>query len=136
MKRLFLVFISMFILTFGAFAEKYKVIGVTGKVLINNTQVSVPGQILNDDDILNVRPRAAVTLQLIDGVEKRTFKTANNHITVKDAWVMSAFGKQGLKKGTIVKANNIAPPSERTREAVQTAASRASEAKEDFEWDE
>lgn len=36
----------------------------------------------------------------------------------------------------IADASHIAPPVDRPREAVATAASRASEAKEDFEWDE
>lgn len=91
---------------------------------------------MNEEDVLNVRPQAAITLQPIDGIEKRTFKGPNNKITVKDAWIQSAIGKTGLKKGTIVKASNIAPPVESTRKGVATAASRASEAKEDFDWDE
>lgn len=135
MKKLFLVFISMFILTFGSFAATYKILGITGKVFVNDTQVIAPGQVLNEEDVLNVRPQASITLQPIDGIEKRTFKGPNNKITVKDAWIQSAIGKTGLKKGTIVKASNIAPPSE-GRKGVATAASRASEAKEDFDWDE
>lgn len=136
MKKLFLVFISMFILTFGSFAATYKILGITGKVFVNDTQVIAPGQVLNEEDVLNVRPQASITLQPIDGIEKRTFKGPNNKITVKDAWIQSAVGRAGLKKGTIIKASNIAPPSEGTRKGVATAASRASEAKEDFDWDE
>ena len=126
----------MFILTFGSFAATYKILGITGKVFVNDTQVIAPGQILNEEDVLNVRPQAAIILQPIDSIEKRTFKGPNNKITVKDAWVQSAIGKIGLKKGTIVRASNIASPVESTRKGVATAASRASEAKEDFDWDE
>ena len=134
MKK-FLSFIFAFVLMTSVFATSYKVVNITGKVFVNNTQVEIE-QVLDDEDVLNVRPQAAITLQPIDKIEKRTFKSANNHITVKDAWVQSAIGKGGLKKMKIADASHIAPPSERTREAVATAASRASEAKEDFEWDE
>lgn len=134
MKK-FLSFIFAFVLMTSVFATSYKVVNITGKVFVNNAQVEIE-QVLDDEDVLNVRPQAAITLQPIDKIEKRTFKSANNHITVKDAWVQSAIGKGGLKKMKIADASHIAPPSERTREAVATAASRASEAKEDFEWDE
>jgi hypothetical protein len=134
MKK-FLSFIFAFVLMTSVFATSYKVVNITGKVFVNNAQVEIE-QVLDDEDVLNVRPQAAITLQPIDKIEKRTFKSANNHITVKDAWVQSAIGKGGLKKMKIADASHIAPPVDRPREAVATAASRASEAKEDFEWDE
>ena len=134
MKK-FLSFIFAFVLMTSVFATSYKVVNITGKVFVNNTQVEIE-QVLDDEDVLNVRPQAAITLQPIDKIEKRTFKSVNNHITVKDAWVQSAIGKGGLKKMKIADASHIAPPVDRPREAVATAASRASEAKEDFEWDE
>ena len=134
MKK-FLSFIFAFVLMTSVFATSYKVVNITGKVFVNNTQVEIE-QVLDDEDVLNVRPQAAITLQPIDKIEKRTFKSANNHITVKDAWVQSAIGKGGLKKMKIADASHIAPPSDKPRQAVATAASRASEAKEDFEWDE
>lgn len=134
MKK-FLSFIFTFVLMTSVFATSYKVVNITGKVFVNNAQVEIE-QVLDDEDVLNVRPQAAITLQPIDKIEKRTFKSANNHITVKDAWVQSAIGKGGLKKMKIADASHIAPPVDRPREAVATSASRASEAKEDFEWDE
>lgn len=134
MKK-FLSFIFAFVLITSVFATSYKVVNITGKVFVNNAQVEIE-QVLDDEDVLNVRPQAAITLQPIDKIEKRTFKSANNHITVKDAWVQSAIGKGGLKKMKIADASHIAPPSDKPRQAVATAASRASEAKEDFEWDE
>ena len=134
MKK-FLSFIFAFVLMTSVFATSYKVVNITGKVFVNNAQVEIE-QVLDDEDVLNVRPQAAITLQPIDKIEKRTFKSANNHITVKDAWVQSAIGKGGLKKMKIADASHIAPPVDRPRDAVATAASRASEAKEDFEWDE
>lgn len=134
MKK-FLSFIFAFVLMTSVFATSYKVVNITGKVFVNNAQVEIE-QVLDDEDVLNVRPQAAITLQPIDKIEKRTFKSAKNHITVKDAWVQSAIGKGGPKRMKIADASHIAPPVDRPREAVATAASRASEAKEDFEWDE
>ena len=49
-------------------------------------------------------------------------------------WVRSAIGKQG--KMMVVKAAQVAPDIDGVRHGVQTAASRASEVKEDFTWDE
>lgn len=134
MKKI-LTIIIMNLLFATVFAESYKVLDVVGKVYVDSEQVAV-GQVLSDEDILNVRPQAAITLQIFEGVEKRTFKGPNNKIAVKNAWVESGFGKNGLKKMTIVKANAVAPDIGTTRKGVATAASRASEAKEDFEWDE
>lgn len=134
MKKI-LTIIIMNLLFATVFAESYKVLDVVGKVYVGSEQVAV-GQVLNEEDILNVRPQAAITLQIFEGIEKRTFKGPNNKIAVKNAWIESAVGRGGLKKGTIVKANAVAPDIGTTRKGVATAASRASEAKEDFEWDE
>lgn len=135
MKKLFILVLSLF-MVFPLVGETYKVIDIEGKVFYGTSQNELQiGDILNEDEVLNVRPQARVTLQIVDSVEKRTFKKPSNRITVKEAWISSAVGK-GLKKQTIVKATNIAPPSEGTRKGVATAASRASEAKEDFDWAE
>lgn len=134
MKKIFFVLIICFFAG-TLFANSYKVVNIVGKVYTDNILVE-EGQVLNDEDILNVRPQAKITLQPIDGIEKRTYKQPNNKISVKEVWVMSAVGKQGLKKGTIASAKEIAPVIEGTRKGVATAASRASEAKEDFTWDE
>ena len=133
MKR-FLTFIITLILTATLFAESYKVVKVEGKISINDTPAQVE-QILTEEDVLNVRPNASITLQIIgDKFEQRTFKKPINRITAKTAWIESSISKGGLKKMKIVKAD-IAPPSEGTREGVATLSSRASEAKEDFIWD-
>lgn len=136
MKRLVLILVTLFV--FGTvFATSFKVVDVEGKVFYGTSQNEVQvGDTLEEDIVLNVRPQSKITLQLIDSTEKRTFKNPNNKIAVKDMWVRSAIGKQGLKKMTAVKATPVAPDIDRVRPGVQTAASRASEAKEDFIWDE
>ena len=112
MKRLVSILVTFFV--FGTvFATSFKVVDVEGKVFYGTSQN-----------------------QPIDSTEKRTFKNPNNKIAVKDIWIRSAIGKQGLKKMTVVKAAQVAPDIDRVRPGVQTAASRASEAKEDFTWDE
>lgn len=109
MKKLFILVLSLF-MVFPLVGETYKVIDIEGKVFYGTSQNELQiGDILNEDEVLNVRPQARVTLQIVDSVEKRTFKKPSNRITVKEAWISSAVGK-GLKKQTIVKATNIAPP--------------------------
>ena len=136
MKRLVSILVTFFV--FGTvFATSFKVVDVEGKVFYGTSQNEVQvGDTLEDDIILNVRPQSKITLQPVDSAEKRTFKNPNNKIAVKDIWIRSAIGKQGLKKMTVVKAAQVVPDIDRVRPGVQTAASRASEAKEDFTWDE
>lgn len=137
MKKLVSILVITILILGSLFATSFKVLDVEGKVFYGTSQNEVQvGDTLEDDVILNVRPQSKITLQPIDSIEKRTFKNPNNKIAVKDIWVRSAIGKQGLKKMTVVKATPIAPDIDRVRPGVQTAASRASEAKEDFTWDE
>ena len=42
----------------------------------------------------------------------------------------------GIKKGSSLKSSAVAADSNKTSKSVVTASSRASEAKEDYDWDE
>ena len=135
MKKLVSILVIAILILGSLFATSFKVVDIDGKVFYGTSQNEVQvGDTLEDDIVLNVRPQSKITLQPIDSTEKRTFKNPNNKIAVKDMWVRSAIGKQGLKKMT--KAAQVAPDIDRVRPGVQTAASRASEVKEDFTWDE
>ena len=137
MKKLVSILVIATLILGSLFATSFKVVDIDGKVFYGTSQNEVQvGDTLEDDIVLNVRPQSKITLQPIDSTEKRTFKNPNNKIAVKDMWVCSAIGKQGLKKMTVVKAAQVAPDIDRVRPGVQTAASRASEVKEDFIWDE
>ena len=137
MKKLVSILVIAILILGSLFATSFKVVDIDGKVFYGTSQNEVQvGDTLEDDIVLNVRPQSKITLQPIDSTEKRTFKNPNNKIAVKDMWVRSAIGKQGLKKKTVVKAVKVAPDIDRVRPGVQTAASRASEVKEDFTWDE
>lgn len=137
MKKLVSILVIAILILGSLFATSFKVVDIDGKVFYGTSQNEVQvGDTLEDDIVLNVRPQSKITLQPIDSTEKRTFKNPNNKIAVKDMWVRSAIGKQGLKKMTVVKAAKVAPGIDRVRPGVQTAASRASEVKEDFTWDE
>lgn len=136
MKKLVSILVIAILILGSLFATSFKVVDIDGKVFYGTSQNEVQvGDTLEDDIVLNVRPQSKITLQPIDSTEKRTFKNPNNKIAVKDMWVRSAIGKQG-KKMTVVKAAQVAPDIDRVRPGVQTAASRASEVKEDFTWDE
>ena len=137
MKKLVSILVIAILILGSLFATSFKVVDIDGKVFYGTSQNKVQiGDTLEDDIVLNVRPQSKITLQPIDSTEKRTFKNPNNKIAVKDMWVRSAIGKQGLKKMKVVKAAQVAPDIDRVRPGVQTAASRASEVKEDFTWDE
>lgn len=131
MKK-FLTFILALTFTGLVFATDYTVTSVTGKATINGLPVEV-GQVFQDEDLLNVGVQSSV--ELIAGNQHLTIKAMSKG-TVKDLWTKAHPSKGRLKKGMIVKASNIAPPSDKVREAPATAASRASPAKEDIDWDE
>lgn len=137
MKKLVSILVIAILILGSLFATSFKVVDIDGKVFYGTSQNEVQvGDTLEDDIVLNVRPQSKITLQPIDSTEKRTFKNPNNKIAVKDMWVRSAIGKRGLKKMKVVKAAQVAPDIDGVRHGVQTAASRASEVKEDFTWDE
>lgn len=135
MKK-FIVFALIAILSTSLFAASYRITDVTGRVYIGSSQEEVEvGQILDEETILNVRPGSSITITPVEKIEKRTFKKPANRISVREIWVESYIGKTKLNKVKIASA--VAEDTATgTRKAVVTAASRASEAKEDFEWDE
>ena len=124
MKK-FLIAILMTMI-FSMYAETYTVIKVSGRAQTTNGAIS--------------------TGQELDGEQLVTIKGFNNYIKLDNNLyiygpiinkkVKDAVEKPRLKKGKVVKASEIAPDVEGTRPGVATAASRASDAKEDFEWDE
>ena len=112
----------------AVFADKYVVEGIrnstggNGLAKVNDSVLSL-GYELKDTDYVTLREGYYILLK--GGLE------INKSGLVKDVVC-----KRTLHKSKVVKASNIAPDIERSRPGVATAASRASEAKEDFDWDE
>lgn len=131
MKK-FLTIIFAFILTATVFAESYKVKEVYGKVMFEDGTRIFEGQELEGEASIKVFPSAYIIL-VQDGKIRKINSSQKG--TVNELYA-KAFKSNGLKKMKIADASHVAPPSEGTRKGVATAASRASEAKEDFEWDE
>lgn len=131
MKK-FLTIVFAFILTATIFAESYKVKEVYGKVMFEDGTRIFEGQELEGEASIKVFPQSYIIL-VQDGKLRKI--NASQKGTVNELYA-KAFKSNGLKKMKIADASNIAPPSEGTRKGVATAASRASEAKEDLEWDE
>jgi hypothetical protein len=135
MKKLFILVLLLFMI-FPLLGEIYKVTDIEGKVFYGISQNELQiGDTLNEDEVLNVKPQAKITLQIENSSEKRIFKKPIKGITVKEAWDSSIVSK-GLKKQVVVKPTTIAPSNKGTNKSVVTAASRASEAKEDLDWAE
>lgn len=97
----------------------------------NGTRI-FEGQELEGEASIKVFPQSHIILVQDSKIRKIN---ASQNGTVNELFA-KAFKSNGLKKMKIADASHIAPPSEGTRKGVATAASRASEAKEDFEWDE
>ena len=124
MKKLMLAILMM--LSFSLFAEKYTVLAIHGRAQNKMGAISV-GQELDDEDVISVL-----------GISDNIKLDGNKYIfgPFKNKKVKDVISGPKLKKGKIVKASQVAPDIERSRPGVATAASRASDAKEDFEWEE
>ena len=136
MKKLISLLVNAILIIGTVFAAAYKVEAVDGRVSYSISQEDIEvGQILDENTLINIRPNSSITLMSLEKTEKRTYSKPNSRIKIIEVWVESKIGKTGLKKQMIARTN-VAPPVESTRKGVATAASRASEAKEDIEWDE
>ncbi|WP_407397526.1 hypothetical protein [Treponema sp.] len=120
---------------FAAKADSYVVESVTGKVQYEATPGSwkdvTVGQKISSATV--VKTNLNSNLVVSAGEEKTTIKAMQNGAI--DALVSAASGTaKTIKKGSL-KNGAVAGKTE-TRKGVATASSRASEAKEDVEWDE
>ena len=137
MKKLFTLFLALFVGTMlFAATGSYVVESVTGNVTYESApgkfeKVKV-GQELSASTVLNTGLNSSVVVKF-DG-KSITIK-AKQKGTVESLYVAAAPSKGGLQKKSIAKADAV-DRADGKREGVATASSRASEAKEDFTWDE
>ena len=137
MKKLFTFFLALFVgaMLFAA-TGSYVVESVVGNVTYEKApgkfeKVKV-GQELSASTVLNTGLNSSVVV-VFDG-KSITIK-AKQKGTVESLYVAAAPSKGGLQKKSIAKADAV-DSADGKREGVATASSRASEAKEDFTWDE
>lgn len=124
MKKFLIAILMLF--SFSVFAEKYTVLAIHGRAQNQMGAISV-GQELDDEEVISV-------LGFSDSIKL----DGNKYIfgPFKNKKVKDVISGPKLKKGKVVKASEVAPSIEKSRPGVATAASRASDAKEDLEWDE
>ena len=136
MKKLFALLLVLFTGTMlFAAANSYVVESVTGDVKYESApgkfdKVKV-GQELSASTVLKTGLNSSVDINF-DG-KKITIKAKQNG-TVESLYVAAAPAKGGLKKSSIAKTDAV--DTDGVREGTKTASSRASEAKEDFTWEE
>lgn len=137
MKKLFTFIMALFVGTMlFAATGTYVVESVTGNVTYESApgkfdKVKV-GQELSASTVLNTGLNSSVVINF-DG-KSITIK-AKQKGTVESLYVAAAPAKGGLKKQSIAKADAVDDADGKSK-GVATASSRASEAKEDFTWDE
>ncbi len=107
-------------------AETYTVVHVQGRAHTSDGAISI-GQELDDETIIT-----------INGFKDFIRLNDNKYIygPVKGKKVKDVVISPKIKKGKVVSSNDVAPASDVSRPGVATAASRASDAKEDFNWAE
>ena len=129
MKKLFVV---SFLILLGSllFAESYTVKAIKGAngheglAKVRQVGAITVGQELADEDYVVLM--------------KGNYIELDNGYFIYDSGLVkdTVTNKRRLQKGRIIAASAVAPAIESTRKGVATAASRASDAKEDFEWDD
>ena len=137
MKRVLTLLATLLLSTF-VFANTYKVEKVSGKVFLidklgNQTVVEV-GQALSSEDIIKIGFDSKVILSG-DGITA-IIKTAVSAAPVEILFNKNKPKKGSLKKASISKASDVGAEVTGSRSGVSTAASRASDAKEDLDWAE
>jgi hypothetical protein len=137
MKKFLTFMVALFVGTMlFAATDSYVVDSVVGTVTYEKApgkyeKVTV-GQELSASTVLKTGLNSSVVLKLND--KSITIKAKQNG-SVESLFAAATPAKGGLKKQTIVKAGDV-QVADGNREGVATASSRASEAKEDFTWDE
>lgn len=135
MKKLFAFIFSMILLS-SLFATTYTVKTVTGKAKykVDGVYKEIKaGSVIEGETEINIGINSGMELIREDG---KYIKIGSTRIGTLDNICIDVLGtKTGLNKKRTIARADIAAPVDRPREAVATAASRASEAKEDFIWD-
>ena len=135
-KSIVLVVLAFFMSVSMFAAGNYKVVSVTGKVTFESApetwkNVAV-GQELSASTVLNTSLNSSVVIALDDGKEI-TIKAMQKGTV--DSLIGVASNK-GLKKSGGIKSSSLNDDIEGTSKGTATASSRASEAKEDLDWDD
>ena len=127
---------AMFIAT-SLFAAGYKVESFTGKVTYESapgTWTAVAdGQELPASTVIQTGVNSTLVLSL-DG-SKINIKAMQKG-TIESLTAVASTGNGGIKKGSSLRSSAVAADSSKTSKSVVTASSRASEAKEDYGWEE
>ncbi len=118
------------------FAAGYKVESFTGKVTYEAAPgkwVAVEaGQELPASTVIQTGVNSTLVLSL-DGA-KINIKAMQKG-TIENLTAVASTGT-GIKKGSSLKSSAVAADTTKTSKSVVTASSRASEAKEDYKWEE
>jgi len=135
-KSIVLVVLAFFMSVSMFAAGSYKVVSVTGKVTFEAApetwkNVAV-GQELSASTVLNTSLNSSVVIALDDGKEI-TIKAMQKGTV--DSLVGVASSK-GLKKSGGIKSSSLDDDIEGRSKGTATASSRASDAKEDLDWDD
>ena len=126
---------AMFVAS-SLFAASYKVESFTGKVTYESAPgkwVAVEaGQELPASTVIQTGVNSTLVLSL-DGA-KINIKAMQKG-TIENLTAVAATGT-GIKKGSSLKNSAVAADTTKTSKSVVTASSRASKAKEDYDWEE
>lgn len=136
MKKIIAVLLLAVTMVAGAFAkETFKVLSVTGKVTYEATagvwEDVTEGMELTEG--VNINTGLNSTLVVANG--------SNTKITIKPMKkgliqeLAAANTKGSVKIGSKVTASDVDTSASKAKKSVQTASSRASEAKEDYDWE-
>ncbi|MBR6612943.1 MAG: hypothetical protein IKK93_12090 [Campylobacter sp.] len=130
MKKLLTILLSLFVFT-SAYAESFFVKSFVGKVQYEE----IPGVYKNVEVGLELYPATFITTSL--NSELILLREDGSEIKIK-AMQKGSINELSKKRITSkgIKTSTIAPAVEGTSKGVATASSRASDAKEDLDWED
>ena len=140
MKKIFAALAILLVAATALFADKratMKVESLVGKVTY---EVSYgewaelkAGMVIDADSVINTGLNSTLTVLLSDGRTVNVKPMKKGKITE----IASLSNNQlGVKIGSKITSSDLSDALESSKKAIQTASSRASEAKEDVEWEE
>ncbi|WP_407398600.1 hypothetical protein [Treponema sp.] len=133
----FLIIVAALLSSGFLFAERYTVKSVIGKATVQTgsdkwTELS-EGKTVSSENVINTGLNTVLILADENGKEVKI--KANQRSTVDDLVDAAMTPSVGIKKSKITN-RVVAGAKANTSKGVATASSRASEAKEDIDWDE
>ena len=135
MKKFITVFFAILLMSCSVFAKTYKVKKIIGKVYHDDKTPIIKEDVLDDSTPINMGVNCKIYIMCIkDGYEYSLGPAKKG--TVKNLIDEKMSKKNKFLIGSTVTKSDVSNEDIKATKGISTASTRASEAKQDVEWDE